>query len=483
MTPRARYWLAAGLGLLTSCQDSTPLVVLLPELAEHEVAFLVSVVDGVSKPAVGPIPLVSAAAELRDGDELYLFVVDTDALASVHERVDVTRWSELRLVEQPAVCSDCSSACRGTANDLLFHPSSSTSRLFELDGAEFVPLSESPLSAAWLQLPARWNCTDIRGGRNFEVVDEWPAGLIHQRMKLIGGEHLLGLGDALRLLEARPEQIIAPPEGSYFLSASGHTSDRAWVLVVNLDRTPGMVWELGLGANRLEVVREIQLPFYPADLHADEQGLVVIGTQGQIATSTDGLSFVESSIAERPGVSALARLGDEDAPFLAGSGMGSLWRGDPWRPQTRWSTERLRLIVDSSVAQFVRTQSGSQSILWARTVERGFYLQRGREPWEPLRVDMPSDQPRCRISTDACGFAEPPARTRQTVTNADTAFVLADNCQVLLAMKPNDGCASSIELVEDETPFEYPYAVALKNDFLYVVLANRLLRTPAAPLY
>lgn len=476
-------WFAVGFWLLSGCQDSSPLVVILPELEAHEIAFLVPFEEGVRLPALGPIPLVSTSAELRDDQTIYLFVFDTRTLSSLHRRVDPERWSELQIVDPPESCSACDSVCRSDDNNELFHSVGSIGRAFQLEEEAFVELAVNPLPTAWLRLPARWDCIDLVGDGHFEVVPEVVPGPAYFRMDLVAGERLLLVGDALRLLGAPPDQTLYPPAGWYFRGASGFMPDRAWVSIARVNSSTGAVWELSLAADRVEVVRETSMPFAVGEVYADEQGLVVMGRQGEIATSTDGISFTHSQIAQRPSVLAFARLGEASAPFLVGSGMGGVWRGNPWRPELEWSTERVRLVVDSSIAQFSRTWDREESILWARTAERGLFTRRGSHPWEPLQVDMPNDQPRCRLSTSACGFGEPPARTRPAGVDAEAVFTLADNCTTLMAFKLNDGCTSSVELPGAGAQMEYPYAAAVKGDFVYVILGRRLFRTPVALLH
>lgn len=482
---RTPWWTSAVACLVASCGAEARTVLAWPALDEHELAFVVELKAGGGSATHGPFPADGPRTRLQlsDSERVYVLTVDTRPLPALHRRVDDQRLADLRIVERPQHCLQCTGVCRGESDDRLFHPLSGLGRAFGSDGTEFVELDTSPDPSWWLELPARWDCPQPVEGAAFEVLERWPRREVNRALHVVADEHVLALTEELRVIGARPGLSLVPPAGASFAAAVGLSSDRVYVSVDYWDGSEGAVLELGLGADHIEIKRETRFPFSVTGMYFDESGLVVAGKAGQIATSTDGVSFRSDVIPQSPGTATIARLGEPAAPFLLGSGAGGLFRGHPWLSLREWSYETLGLDVASTVGQFGRTQAAGESVLWARTFERGLFVQRPGGSWERPLVDLPGSLRSCRSQPDACGFSGLSQRVRPFAFSERTMFAASDGCPALLAMRIDLGCASAVSLVTEEGPVQTVSAVALLGDHVYVLLPEGVIRTRVSPFF
>jgi hypothetical protein len=151
-------------------------------------------------------------------------------------------------------------------------------------------------------------------------------------------------------------------------------------------------------------------------------------------------------------------------------------RGNPWASEPSWTTERVDFNVDSTTVQFLRTEHDGSSVLWVRTVERGFFLQRDEGPWERLSVEMPTVHPRCRLRTNPCGFGEPAVRSRHSAARGGLVYAVADNCPTLLVFNLDGACTSSLDLLEDGQALPSPAGLAIDEDQVYLLLPDGVVR-------
>lgn len=476
---------AAFAVLATGCGGDTVVNAAWPTLLEHELAFLLEVKARVRSPILGPFPATGPESRVQftDSDDLHLISVDTRSLAALHQRVDPNRWDELRLVERPEFCSECDSVCRGDSNLRLYFPLHGVGRIFHLEDGEFRELGAHPYASLWLELPASWGCVDLSGHPPFERVGRWPAVEKPTSLERVAGTQLLVTGPELRVVGS-PDLVMHAPPGFEFRNAVGLSPERVYVVAKFLDdELTDALHELALGPDRLELKRVVPVPVKAGGMHLDEMGLVIAGSRGEIVTSTDGVSFRSSVIAQSPSGHALARLGEPEAPFLNGSRSGGVFRGDPWAPGTPWTGENVGTDVGSTVGQFGETRSGDDRVVWARTFERGLFVQRRGQPWERPSVEAPRETSGCRASPNACGFSEPPQRIAPFAAREHTMFAAPDSCPTLLAMRFDLGCMSSFELRHEEGLVTDPLGVQVRDDFVYVLIPDGVLRASIGDLF
>lgn len=482
---RLPWGAALGALAMAACAGDEIAFVAWPELEADALVFVVEVREGRVERILGPYdgegPRPRLELEADRGVELV--VLDRDALAALHPRVDVERWAAVRLIEQPAECLECEVACRAARNDLLFHPIRGLPRAFRLEDGAFAALPANPRETLWLELPARWDCADVSEPGIFERVARWSPEADHYHFFVLPDGTMLATTSGVRVIGSDPDLFIPVPANADVRNVSAVRSDRVYASIHFRNSDRGLVWELDLSPGRLELLRELEFDFAVTWVHAEERGLVVFGRQGDVATSTDALRFERHVISQLPNAISVAKLGTAERPFLLGAGAGAVFRGDPWDPGHVWTTDRVDLIVDSSVAQLLRTSArDAGGVLWARTHERGLFWETNTLPWRRFDAEMPGVHPRCRLRTNACGFGEPPARTRQASTAQDTLFLVADGCPIMLSLSAERSCVGSLEFEEDGFSLDQPRAVTVVGDFVYLMVPDGVLRAPLSAL-